>query len=53
MIDKFEKALLADGKSILTVQAYINDIRQFSNWLKESLGYESDSITETDVREYR
>ncbi|MFC0212123.1 tyrosine-type recombinase/integrase [Paenibacillus chartarius] len=53
MIDKFEKALLADGKSILTVKAYGNDIRQFFNWLKGSLGFESESITETDVREYR
>ncbi|MCC0567041.1 tyrosine-type recombinase/integrase [Brevibacillus borstelensis] len=53
MIDKFEKALLADGKSVLTIQAYINDIRQFSNWLKDTLGYESASITETDVREFR
>ncbi|MBE5393799.1 tyrosine-type recombinase/integrase [Brevibacillus agri] len=53
MIDKFEKALLVDGKSVLTIQAYINDIRQFANWLKDSLGFESDSITETDVREYQ
>ncbi|KIL38694.1 hypothetical protein SD70_24930 [Gordoniibacillus kamchatkensis] len=53
MIDKFEKALLAEGKSVLTIQAYINDIRQFFNWLKDSLGFESDSITETDVREFR
>ncbi|MCM3470192.1 tyrosine-type recombinase/integrase [Brevibacillus borstelensis] len=53
MIDKFEKALLGDGKSVLTIQAYINDIRQFAKWLKDSLGFESDSITETDVREYR
>lgn len=53
MIDKFEKALLADGKSVLTVQAYGNDIRQFMDWLKDTLGFESDSITETDVREYR
>ncbi|CAM5779369.1 tyrosine-type recombinase/integrase [Brevibacillus borstelensis] len=53
MIDKFEKALLADGKSVLTIQAYGNDIRQFKDWLKNSLGFESESITETDVREYR
>ncbi|NOU53742.1 tyrosine-type recombinase/integrase [Brevibacillus borstelensis] len=53
MIDKFEEALLADGKSVLTIQAYINDIRQFMTWLCETLGFESDTITETDVREYR
>ncbi|TGV17863.1 integrase, partial [Mesorhizobium sp. M00.F.Ca.ET.186.01.1.1] len=53
MIDKFEKALLVDGKSVLTIQAYGNDIRQFKDWLKDTLGFESDLITETDVREYR
>jgi integrase/recombinase XerD len=53
MIEKFGEQLVREGKSPLTVEAYRTDIRQFQVWLESTLGYESESITETDVREYR
>jgi integrase/recombinase XerD len=53
MIEQFQRELEKDGKSPLTVQAYSVDIQQFKSWLNDTLGYDSDSITETDVREYR
>lgn len=43
---------MREGKSWLTVVAYLTDIRQSQSWLKDTLGYETDIITETDVREY-
>lgn len=52
-LDQFREELLREGKSWLTVEAYLTDIQQFQTWLQDTLGYESDSITETDVREYR
>lgn len=53
MIEQFKQELLQAGKSPLTVEAYETDIKQFLHWLKGTLGYETDKITETDVREYR
>lgn len=44
---------MREGKSPLTIEAYLTDIKQFQNWLNGTLGYESNTITETDVREYR
>src|SRR5690625_293286 len=45
--------LQKEDKSPLTVQAYVTDIKQFKGWLVETIGYETDAITETDLREYR
>ncbi len=53
MIEQYKQALLNEGKSRLTVLAYETDIKQFQDWLQGTLGFESDTITETDVREYR
>lgn len=53
MIEQYKQTLLKEGKSQLTVLAYETDIKQFQDWLMGSLGFESDTITETDLREYR
>jgi integrase/recombinase XerD len=53
IIDRFQEDMLFEGKSPLTAQAYCIDIRQFKDWLEDTLGYEAESITETDMREYR
>lgn len=37
----------------MTIQAYSRDIKQFNEWLVETIGYETGVITETDIREYR
>ncbi|MEK5357910.1 tyrosine-type recombinase/integrase [Paenibacillus sp. FSL L8-0709] len=53
MIEQFEEELRKEGKSHLTIEAYRTDISQFQEWLSGTLGYVSETITETDVREYR
>ncbi|MED3652688.1 tyrosine-type recombinase/integrase [Heyndrickxia sporothermodurans] len=53
MITCFIQELEREGKSPLTIQAYTKDIQQFSDWLFETIGYKTDAITETDLREYR
>lgn len=53
MLNHFREELQREGKSRLTIEAYRSDIKQFQSWLQGTLGYETDSITETDVREYR
>ncbi|GIP52955.1 tyrosine-type recombinase/integrase [Paenibacillus vini] len=53
MIEQFENELRREGKSPLTIEAYRTDISQFQEWLSGTLGYESEKITETDVREFR
>ncbi|MCP1156615.1 tyrosine-type recombinase/integrase [Bacillus infantis] len=53
MLSSFLKKLDSEGKSPLTIQAYQNDIEQFKEWLEDSIGFETEAITETDVREYR
>lgn len=53
MLSEFIQALTKEGKSPLTVQAYSVDIKQFLEWLNETVGYETEAITETDIREYR
>ncbi|MEI0738999.1 site-specific integrase [Paenibacillus sp. JTLBN-2024] len=53
MITNFIQELEQEGKSPLTVRAYTKDIQQFSDWLFETIGYKTDAITETDLREYR
>jgi integrase/recombinase XerD len=53
MIKQFEAKLRDSGKSSLTIQAYLSDVQQFEKWLYETIGYETDVITETDLREYR
>lgn len=53
MISEFIQGLEKEGKSSLTIQAYSKDIEQFKNWLEETIGYEAEVITETDIREYR
>lgn len=53
MITCFIQELEREGKSPLTIQAYAKDIQQFSDWLFETIGYKTDAITETDLREYR
>ena len=53
MISCFIQELQREGKSPLTIQAYSRDIEQFNEWLDETIGYETDVITETDIREYR
>src|SRR5690625_4233370 len=45
--------LQKEDKSPLTIQAYVTDVKQFKKWLTETIGYETDTITETDLREYR
>lgn len=53
MISDFIQELKRKGKSPLTIQAYSNDVEQFREWLDETIGYETEVITETDIREYR
>lgn len=53
MLSSFLKRLDSEGKSPLTIQAYQKDIEQFKEWLEDTIGYNTESITETDVREYR
>lgn len=53
MIMDFLEKLIVEGKSPLTIQAYKNDIEQFKEWLEDTIGFETEAITETDVREYR
>ena len=53
MLSRFLEGLVKEGKSPLTIQAYRNDIEQLKEWLEDSIGYETEVITETDVREYR
>ncbi|MCM3390605.1 tyrosine-type recombinase/integrase [Ureibacillus chungkukjangi] len=53
MVLEFIRKLVKEGKSPLTIQAYKKDIEQFQFWLEETIGYEQDAITETDIREYR
>jgi integrase/recombinase XerD len=53
MVSEFICELKREGKSPLTIQAYAKDIEQFRDWLDETIGYATDVITETDIREYR
>lgn len=53
MLEHFINELKNDGKSGLTINAYVSAVKQFHNWLMGTLGYNAESITETDVREYR
>lgn len=53
MISEYIQRLEREGKSSLTIQAYSKDIEQFKDWLEETIGYEAEVITETDIREYR
>ncbi len=53
VIEFFRYELVREGRSPHTVQAYCHDVQQFKEWLKETLGYETEVITETDIREYR
>lgn len=53
MLSDFIQDLEREGKSPLTIQAYAKDIEQFREWLDETIGYETDVVTETDIREYR
>ena len=53
MLSCFIQELQREGKSHLTIQAYSRDIKQFNEWLVETIGYETGVITETDIREYR
>lgn len=53
MLSCFIQELQREGKSHLTIQAYSRDIKQFNEWLVETIGYETEVITETDIREYR
>ncbi|MEC1722848.1 tyrosine-type recombinase/integrase [Schinkia azotoformans] len=53
MNQEFIQELEREGKSPLTIRAYTKDIQQFHEWLFETISYETDAITETDLREYR
>ncbi|WP_051556558.1 tyrosine-type recombinase/integrase [Alkalihalobacterium bogoriense] len=53
MIMFFKKELVAQGKSQLTIKAYCQDVKQFMDWWEQTIGYKTDVITETDLREYR
>lgn len=53
MLFSFLERLDSEGKSPLTIQAYGKDIEQFKEWLEDTIGYNTETITETDVREYR
>lgn len=53
MIEQFKQELFREGKSPLTIEAYETDVKQFLAWLQGTLGYDTDTITETDAREYR
>lgn len=53
MVNDFLEELNKTGRSHLTIQAYSKDIEQFRAWLEETIGYETEVITETDIREYR
>jgi integrase/recombinase XerD len=53
MLDNFIAELERQDKSQNTINAYQTDIKQFQTWLLDTLGHETNNITETDVREFR
>jgi integrase/recombinase XerD len=53
MLDTFLNELDRQDRSKNTINAYKTDIKQFQTWLLDTLGHETNNITETDVREYR
>lgn len=53
MLEKYIAELERQDKSQNTINAYKTDIKQFQMWLLDTLGHETNNITETDVREFR
>ncbi|MDY0407402.1 tyrosine-type recombinase/integrase [Virgibacillus soli] len=53
MLLNFIQQLQREGKSSHTILAYRSDIKQFQEWLEDTVGYKTEIITETDLREYR
>jgi integrase/recombinase XerC/integrase/recombinase XerD len=53
MLEQFIVDLERQGKSKNTISAYKTDIQQFQTWLCDTLGHETNNITQTDIREFR
>ncbi len=55
MLDDFREYLEGQDRSPLTIQGYLNDIRDFVRWFEQTNGekYSLPAVTPTDVREYR
>ncbi|MCD2346232.1 tyrosine-type recombinase/integrase [Clostridium guangxiense] len=52
MVDKFVDELKREGKSNNTISAYKTDINQFLKWLYDTVGADTTTITEIDVKQY-
>ncbi|KOF57464.1 hypothetical protein AGR56_13860 [Clostridium sp. DMHC 10] len=52
MIDKFIDELKREGKSSNTISAYRTDVKQFNSWLLDTIGTDTNTITEIDVKQY-
>lgn len=52
MLDKFIEELKRQGKSNNTISAYQTDIKQFLKWLSDTIGADTTTITEIDVKQY-
>lgn len=51
-LDGFVSELNKEGKSSNTIGAYAADVRQFKQWLCDTLGNDTNTITEIDIRQY-
>ncbi|MBZ9634646.1 tyrosine-type recombinase/integrase [Clostridium sp. FP1] len=51
-LDEFINELIRLGKSDNTIAAYKTDIEQFKEWLYETIGTNTDSITLVDINQY-
>lgn len=51
-IGRFINELNREGKSSNTISAYAADVRQFNKWLCDTLGNDTNTITEIDIKQY-
>lgn len=51
-VDGFVNELKLTGKSSNTISAYRSDVVQFKQWIIDTIGTDSDNITQVDIRQY-
>lgn len=51
-LEGFINELNREGKSSNTISAYAADVKQFNKWLCDTLGNDTNTITEIDIRQY-
>jgi site-specific recombinase XerD len=54
-LQAFQKVLQRERKHASTIKSYLNDVRQFHKWAKNTLGddYEFADITRSDIQDFR